>query len=478
MRLLSALALVGTASRVSAHTPAGAGAGTRTDPVDLGDVTLNSWALTGTLTPGDVKHYKFTINGPTTDTTPEAHRFYTGFYVPGAGEPGFTYYVAFFGMPSSTACERWGDGWGRRRQLYVNGRRLGGGDGHDHHDHHAPAEKTSTAATRKTSEGTTVIMDSSAIPERVLGKDDGHDHCHAGEFCGYHKPEDTLVFVASPDTDLPNKFEPFSPTLFKPRGSCIADFPRGGEYRIAVWGDKDQASPKKFSVGLGLAERDVFAPQNLMTFDYILYDIQVWNGWNGFVLILPQLLFAIASLGLAALIKAKRPKHYGTSTGYPPPFKLIALFCGAILLGHLIMNISIFAWAASNAQVAGGTRELMFPLGMGIISPLLGSFFTTLIGLGAPVCNCCCASKRSATTHWSHRVTCFGFGLLHMFIHAGYLVVPALLIIASILPPSLADKDVVANGADRAKAKFGKVSNTTTSAGLPDVDKAPPTAGL
>ena len=74
MRLLSALALVGTASRVSAHTPAGAGAGTRTDPVDLGDVTLNSWALTGTLTPGDVKHYKFTINGPTTDTTPEAHR--------------------------------------------------------------------------------------------------------------------------------------------------------------------------------------------------------------------------------------------------------------------------------------------------------------------------------------------------------------------------------------------------------------------
>jgi hypothetical protein len=50
----------------TAHTPAGAGDGTRSNPVDLGDVTKNSWALTGSLDPGAVKHYKFTIDGPTT----------------------------------------------------------------------------------------------------------------------------------------------------------------------------------------------------------------------------------------------------------------------------------------------------------------------------------------------------------------------------------------------------------------------------
>jgi hypothetical protein len=401
--------------------------------------------------------------------------FYTGIYVPGAGEPGFTYRVAFFGMKSDTACERWGDGWGRRRQLFVDGRQLGGADDHDHGSHSDSPSSPSPSAitpTRITSAGTTWVGDSSAIPERVIGADDGHDHCHEGEFCGYHKPDETLVLIASPATDLPNKFEPFSPTLFKPRGSCIADFPRGGEYRMAVWGELDQAAPQKFSVGLGLAERDVFAPVNLMTFDYILYDMQVWNGWNGFVLILPQLVFALASIGLAVALKAKKPAHYGTESGYPTPFRFLVLFSGAILVGHLIMNLAIFAWAASNAHVSA--RELGFPLGMGIFAPLLSSIFTILIGLGAPVCGCCCAGAREAEVHWGHRLTCFFFGVFHMFIHAGYLIAPPLLIIASLLPSSIANKGVGARAANIVKAK---VSNTNDG-GLPKVDEAPVTTGL
>ena len=99
-------------------------------------------------------------------------------------------------------------------------------------------------------------MDSSHLPASVVGlHDTSTPHTHPG--FDYHKPAETLVFIASPSTDLPNKFEAFSPTLFKPRGSCITDFPRGGEYRIAVWGKPDQRSPKKFSFGIGLAERDV-----------------------------------------------------------------------------------------------------------------------------------------------------------------------------------------------------------------------------
>lgn len=374
-------------------------------------------------------------------------------------------------MKSDTNCELWGDGWGRRRQLYVDGRRLGGSDDHDHHDHDSHSYKAPTPD-RITSEGTTWIGNSGAIPERVIGKDDGHDHCHAGEFCGYHKPDDTLVFIASPSTDRPNKFESFSPTLFKPRGSCIADFPRGGEYRLAVWGEPNQQGPKKFSVGLGLAERDVFAPVNLMTFDYILHDIQTWNGWNGFVLVLPQVLFFLAAFALAAAIKAKKPSHYGTASGYPTPFRLLALLSGAILLGHLIMNLAIFAWAASNAHV--NSRELGFPLGMGIVAPLLSSIFTLLIGLGAPVCGCCCAGARSAKAHWGQRLTCFIFGLFHTFIHAGYLVAPPLLIIASLLPPSVADKGIEPM---KYGTKGDKVSGAQLEAGkVPTVSETPAAA--
>ena len=65
-------------------------------------------------------------------------------YVPGGGEPDFTFYVAVFGMHSDTECERWGDGWGRRR--------LSGGDDH-HHDHDSHDGHHGLEPHRITSEG-------------------------------------------------------------------------------------------------------------------------------------------------------------------------------------------------------------------------------------------------------------------------------------------------------------------------------------
>lgn len=272
-----------------AHMPAEAGRGTREDPVDLGDPTVNSWALTGEMIPEQVYHYKFTIPGPTptdskrcTEEGCDSHMFFLGMYVPGAGEPDFTFYVAVFGMPNTTACARWGDGWGRRRL------------------NHPDALDIGASPHRITSEGTTWLADSTKIPSRVLGNS-------SDDLPFYHQPEETLVFIASPTTDLPNKFEAFSPTLFKPRGSCIADFPRGGEYRMAVWGDADQLGPKRFSVGIGLAERDVFAPLNLIKFGYTLHEIQRWNHWNGFVLVLPIIVCVLLALTTLIVIKLCAP---------------------------------------------------------------------------------------------------------------------------------------------------------------------------
>ena len=300
--------------------------------------------------------------------------------MPSAGEPDFTFYVAFFGMKSDTNCELWGDGWGRRRQLYVDGRRLGGSDDHDHHDHDnsykAPTPDASprrvprgseiraipgTSSVRMTVTTTATPVSSAAITSQTTRSSSSH------------RPQPTG----------PTSSSPSPPTLFKT--------PRLGHRRLPSWrrvpsrrvGRANQQGPKKFSVGLEPAERDVFAPVNLMTFDHILHDIQTWNGWNGFVLVLPQVLFFLAAFALAAAIKAKKPSHYGTASGYPTPFRLLALLSGAILLGHLIMNLAIFAQAASNAHV--NSRELGFPLGMGIVAPLLGSIFTLLIGLGAGV---------------------------------------------------------------------------------------------
>ena len=264
-------------------------------------------------------------------------------YVPGSGEPDFNFYVAVFGMNADTECERWGDGWGRRR--------LSGGDDHAH-DHDSTDGHHGLSPHRITSEGTTWLMDSAAIPTRVTGEQTAHDHSahdhrqlSGGVTFDYHQPEQTLTFIASPATDLPNKFEAFSPTLFKPRGSCIADFPRGGEYRLAVWGDASQTMPKKFSVGIGLAERDVFAPVNLMQFDYTLYDIQTWNHWNAAELLLPMILLALAALALLGLVPKIKPAHYGTASGHATPFRGIVLVASAVIIGHLITNIAILVWA-------------------------------------------------------------------------------------------------------------------------------------
>ena len=100
-----------------AHMPTTARSQNRDKPQDLGDVTKNSWAVTGTLEPRQVYHFKFEIDGPTKSDSPNTHKFYLGYYVPGVGQPGFKYYLTVFGMPSTTDCLRWGDGWGRRASL-------------------------------------------------------------------------------------------------------------------------------------------------------------------------------------------------------------------------------------------------------------------------------------------------------------------------------------------------------------------------
>ena len=420
------LLLITLFTTIHAHTPTGTGAGSRKDPVDLGDPTLNSWAITGDMEPNQVFHYKFTI----TKATPVSelgnvnskNRFFLGLYVPGGGEPGFTFYTAIFGMSNNTQCTQWGDGWGRR---------LAGTGDHDHATSTGTAPSASTILPhRTTASGTAWIMDSTAIPESVTGKWDGHSHAHDGEF-NYHEPKETLVFIASPATNRPNKFESFSPTLFKPRGSCIADFLHAGEYRMAVWGESEQKTTKKFAVGIGLAERDVFAPSNLITFDYILMPIQIWNGWNPFVMILPILL----GIALAFFSMYMKWRDYQTKNGMPTPFRGIVLCVSGLLLGHVIMNISILIWATSNAVVHSG-RELTFPLVMGIFMPLLSGTMTLMIGLNVPVCGCCTQDKSSQIIY---RIATFCFGFLHLFVHAGYVIGPVLLIVAAILPPKYAN---------------------------------------
>ena len=85
MRVLLGM-LVAVVPTIVAHMPAFAGVTSREEPLDLGDITQNSWAITGTLSPGEVQHYKFSIASATTTSSPSTERFHMGLYVPGMGE--------------------------------------------------------------------------------------------------------------------------------------------------------------------------------------------------------------------------------------------------------------------------------------------------------------------------------------------------------------------------------------------------------
>jgi len=89
---------------------------------DLGDITENSWAVATSIGPNDVHYYKMNIKSITDSKKRENDKFWMGLYVPyGEKEKDFTYFVAFYGMPADSKCERWAKGWGRRLGAGVPG---------------------------------------------------------------------------------------------------------------------------------------------------------------------------------------------------------------------------------------------------------------------------------------------------------------------------------------------------------------------
>ena len=103
---------------------------------------------------------------------------------------------------------------------------------------------------------------------------------------------------------------------------------------------------------------------------------------------------------------------------------------------------------------------------LGISMPLISGVLTLLVGLNVPMCGCCCGSARSPKAHCGARVVVGLFGVVHLFLHAGYLVAPPLMIIASVLPPSVANKGV------EASAPKGKTAT------VPNVDSTPSTGNV
>lgn len=223
-----------------------------------------------------------------------------------------------------------------------------------------------------------------------------------------------MVLEAATDLKLGSAYEPFSPFVFQPRGSCVSTFPKTGEYRMAIWAASNTKGYKNYSLGIGLAERDVMRIDNLIKADYNLFAMFLWGHWHPLALLGPILCAVLLTqiLLFTSSIKVTLFKWLGT-TG------------GAILLGHAMQNLMIVIWCMIWSHPG---PKIWMALGLNIILPV----FT---GSG-----CIMASLIDTTGDICRRLTVGLLGAFHLFgWHCGYIVGPTFLIIASILPTVAAD---------------------------------------
>jgi len=299
------LLAVTVAALCAGHMPT-ADRGTASAPAELGDVTENSWAVCSSMLPGDVFYYS--MEAPTLRGR-EQDRLWFGMYTPGCAlnatcvEHDFDYSVAIWGMPHNTTCEPWGDGWG----------------------------------------GVADVAPPGALPSRV-----------ASPGTVFVAGAEHIVLRAPAAAAGAAKFEPFTPTAFTPRGSCVADFPRAGTYHMAVWGSDAQVAERNWCVGVGLAERDVYSPRTLLLFGFIAWRVHRWNRWLVWELLWP---YAAMLAAVAAYRRLCRRDPGGD----------LQLAAAGLLLGGAVGSMVILTWALRIAGVQGASW--LIPLAVRVVLP-------------------------------------------------------------------------------------------------------------
>lgn len=109
-------------------------------------------------------------------------------------------------------------------------------------------------------------------------------------------PERVIVFKAGSEIKLPTKFEPFAPTVYQPRGECYADYPRTGTYYFAVWAAKDtKPGIYHYTLGLGMAERDVMKTTTTIVSDYMMVKVYMETRWTVLGVVWPVILGLVLS---------------------------------------------------------------------------------------------------------------------------------------------------------------------------------------
>lgn len=282
--------------------------GSATQPYPLGDATTDSWALCITLDPGQVAYYTFSADAR--GGTPE-DKMWLGTYSPGCSqsnpacpERDFDFSVTVWGNGTFVDCESWA-GW-----------------------------------------GDTVASTNYSVPAGIQV---------AGTVFG---PGPATTFHAPARPFQRPVLEPYTPTAFTPRGTCVASYPRPtGTYGLAVWSGGHEFGTRHACVGLGLAEKSVFKPGNLIVSSFTTWSIHRWNRWSVWALVWPWFVLGF-------------PLVWALSKGIPlvsspmvPVSTLLLTLSAAIFAGQSVVGLITVVWAfgiAPNGTPGGLIVALLF----------------------------------------------------------------------------------------------------------------------
>lgn len=206
-------------------------------------------------------------------------------------------------------------------------------------------------------------------------------------------------------------YEGFSPSSFYDLGGIDSPAPVGGRYYVAVYATGAQEG--NFALVVGYAE--MFTAQELVLIPFRLYSIYLWEGQRPYEILAPMTVTILAGLLVIFHLRRRMPEGADLQSST------------LLLSGLLVMGTAASTMVQTIISVRGSH------LGPGLIVSV--SLFTIAGVLGILLLRR--GWKGGARTPGERAGTAV-IGLVAIFVWAGYLLGPALAILAAALPERVA----------------------------------------